>query len=382
MDIKEWITKSMNLLSKSKWDLDDETLAPKAGACSKCPKRTGHQPMLWFDSEARAKAGDQCMDPVCYQGKQVARVARQARELQGKHPRLVLVAKEHMMDAEAIAIRDRVGSYLPNWEYTASSKNATDAVPAMVVDGSGAGKLTYVKLKPQSSSGGSSRRGMGIPTPLRERRMQLDAKRWAQVLIDLRAKVEAATVADMTWKDKIAGLMAAVGLYGNQPEGMADHDQRAKLNAALIIKQVEKRQTHALELLWESFKPTLDKELRWMGPVTQTPPEMRETANWIADLVGLDAGKMFDDVCTRKGFTEPKVWAGLDADGTPKVDEQKSPKKTKVIEEKEQAAPNQPLDEMPESWKRLIADIGKRKKGTKDKCDKLCGAALPRVPRP
>lgn len=327
VDLEEHIAKVMHLLSKAKWDLDDETLAPKAGPCSKCPKRTGHQPVLWFDSEDQVKAGDQCMDPVCYQGKQAAWVARQAKELQEKHPKLVLVAKEYLSDDVAVSLRDQVGSFLPNWDYSPATKNAKDAVPAMVVDGSAAGKLTYVKLKPQGGGSTSSRCGMGVSTPLKQRKMQLDAKRWAQVLVDLREALPDKTVANLTWKEKVTGLMAAVACFGNERLWHARTD--VDLDKVHKLMKAKNGAAEALELLWNSFVPTLEKHLTWNGPVTQTLKNIIEEATWIADLVGLDAKKMFDEVCTRKGFTEPKSWKNLNADGTLKAEQKAKKVKTK-----------------------------------------------------
>ena len=64
VELGEIIAGALHLLPKSKWELDDETLLPKAGACSKCEKRSGHQPILWFESDDQAQAGDQCLDEI------------------------------------------------------------------------------------------------------------------------------------------------------------------------------------------------------------------------------------------------------------------------------------------------------------------------------
>jgi hypothetical protein len=66
-------------LVKAGFPLDDAELVPAAGACLKCPKRTGNQPELFGD----IKSPDVCTDPGCFEKKVAAfgkiRLAR-ARE--------------------------------------------------------------------------------------------------------------------------------------------------------------------------------------------------------------------------------------------------------------------------------------------------------------
>jgi ParB/RepB/Spo0J family partition protein len=54
-------------LAGAAWSIDDAELVPKAGACSKCPKRTGAQPEL-FEGEGK----DRCTDPTCFAEKKLA----------------------------------------------------------------------------------------------------------------------------------------------------------------------------------------------------------------------------------------------------------------------------------------------------------------------
>jgi len=319
-DVEEKIARLMQLLSKAMWNLDDETLCPTAGACSQCTKRTGHQPMLWFDSDDQAEAGDQCLDPECWMGKQTAWLARRAKELRDKHPKLVLVAKGYPQDREAEAIGKNVGTYLCEWDYKVVKKSAKGAVPAMYVFGKGVGQLTYIQRKSNASE---TPKAKGVPTPLKERRAKLNAKRWAQVLVDMKDRVEKSTAGDITYKDKVTGLMAMVACYGNSRLWCAHSQVNAK-DVEKLIKDKD-GQAKALDMLWQSFIPTLRDELTWNGPITQTPNSLTEDAKWIAKLIGVDIQALFKDVSERKGFTEPKSWQSLNADGTPK---KAKPKKT------------------------------------------------------
>jgi ParB family chromosome partitioning protein len=51
----------------------DAQLVPAAGSCADCPKRTGHNKLLFGDDLGRQ--GDRCTDPNCYQAKVTAHVA-------------------------------------------------------------------------------------------------------------------------------------------------------------------------------------------------------------------------------------------------------------------------------------------------------------------
>ncbi len=312
-DLEDFIAKELKLLGKAKWELDDQTLVPKAGACTNCEKRSGHQPMLWFDSDEQAAAGDQCLDSHCWLAKTGAWLARQAKELREKHPKLVYISKEYPNNVNAKIIENSLGDYLSEWKYKIVSKSTRGSVPAMYVFGKSAGKLTYVKV---DAGSGQTGRVKGTPAPLKLRRKTLDAKRWAQVLIDLREKVDNAEVKDLVLDNngKSTGMMALVALYGNNIPYHARVDVKQKEVEELIDSGWKK----VLEVLWGTFKPTLDDLLTYNGPITQVSKEYIEQAKWISALVGADVKAMFKDVSKRKGFTEPKSWANLKTDGTPK----------------------------------------------------------------
>ncbi|SDM78552.1 ParB/RepB/Spo0J family partition protein [Janthinobacterium sp. OK676] len=55
-------------LTRALFKLSDATLLPLAGACTKCPKKTGNQPEVFGD----IKSADVCTDPDCYAEKRMA----------------------------------------------------------------------------------------------------------------------------------------------------------------------------------------------------------------------------------------------------------------------------------------------------------------------
>lgn len=68
--------KYMLRLGDAGFKTEDETLVPAAGACGKCPKRTGNQAELFGD----VKGADVCTDPVCFRSKRDAQAARLAAD--------------------------------------------------------------------------------------------------------------------------------------------------------------------------------------------------------------------------------------------------------------------------------------------------------------
>ncbi len=68
-----WIESNILLILKlAPFDKRDAQLVPAAGSCLDCPKRTGHNKLLFLDMGKQ----DACTDPTCYQGKVDAHVAK------------------------------------------------------------------------------------------------------------------------------------------------------------------------------------------------------------------------------------------------------------------------------------------------------------------
>jgi len=334
-ELERRIADKLHLLSKAKWGIDDETLLPKAGACSKCVKRSGHQPLLWYSESIKdqIKAKDRCLDSYCWENKLKAWLGRRAKELSGKHPDLIYIAKGGTSYNDDERLSKTFGRVLGEHNVDKSTRGTKGSVPAMVVSGKGMGTVIYVRERRTIRSAGG--RAAGKPTPLKVRMALLKAKRWGQVLIELREKVAATGVDKISYKNKKTGVMALVAVYGNESAWSS--------NVATCQKEIKRLLDHnsknptaayseALISLWESFKPTLDRILTYGGPVTQTPGHTIEEAGWIAKLIGADIDKMLAEVSKQKGFGEPKSWKGLNADGTPKT---KKAKRSATAKKKE-----------------------------------------------
>jgi len=74
-NLQFWIESNVLLVLKdAPFDKRDAQLVATAGSCADCPKRTGHNKLLFSDDFG--KQGDRCVDPKCYQAKLAAHVAK------------------------------------------------------------------------------------------------------------------------------------------------------------------------------------------------------------------------------------------------------------------------------------------------------------------
>ena len=71
--LHQWIEQNILLeLTSARFSKEDAQLVPEAGSCIECPKRTGHNVLLFTD--LGASQPDSCSDPKCFQAKLDAHV--------------------------------------------------------------------------------------------------------------------------------------------------------------------------------------------------------------------------------------------------------------------------------------------------------------------
>jgi ParB family chromosome partitioning protein len=146
-----WIeTNVLLVLKDAPFDKRDVQLVPAAGSCADCPKRTGHNKLLFGDDLGRQ--GDRCTDPGCYQSKVAAHVAKAIAD----KPQLVQISTAYGSQKEGSAV-------LPRNKYTAirddkpkSKDEATRpefkvckyATEAIIAEGSDVGTMQKVCVNP------------------------------------------------------------------------------------------------------------------------------------------------------------------------------------------------------------------------------------------
>lgn len=206
-ELRRVVDRGMHSLTAMPWPLDDETIEPTAGACLNCPKRSGAQPLL-FDGEVHSNNGkpsptDRCLDPACFERKQVAHVRRCEAELRQSHPNLnlVQVAGNSMSPTAAEAFGDQVKRvYSPRF-LKASDKRAA---PVIQVDGPKAGKLVYIEsdeIERHNGVPGSRTRppkGERKPLTLDDRRAAHQRRRQAFVVKQVETRLRKLTLDGVT----------------------------------------------------------------------------------------------------------------------------------------------------------------------------------------
>jgi ParB family chromosome partitioning protein len=137
-ELREWIEREIHLdLSSAPFDPQDETLLPSAGACSRCPKRTGNNPLLF--PEVRQKSI--CTDRECYRAKVEALVQIRVKPLdeKGENPLRVSRAPSWQANGHAKDLLHE-GQY---WKAKAKEE-CPNTKAAVLIDGKNAGAIFYL----------------------------------------------------------------------------------------------------------------------------------------------------------------------------------------------------------------------------------------------
>lgn len=334
-ELEKIIQDLLRALDKTPWELDDETLIPKAGSCMACAKQTLKQPGLWEDrEETPPQKFSRCLDAACYNRKQLAHLQRRRKELGKEHKDLVTVASERFDYYEQT---EEVGKQFPGLlfsiDYHKVKKTDKQAIPALVIHGKEIGKLIWIKKGAKDDQGGKDKKGAkgekGTVTTLQERRQRLDSKRWCQVLIELRETLEETDRPVMLTEGdnnelKVAALAAIFGTEEREEEAgpfiRYENKRSITIDGWKRLDRVMKelRVVELYNRLWQQVRGVLLSRLTYPGGVTQLNKKYIQEARQVGKLIGVDVDELCKKVSREKGFTEPKAWANLQADGTPK----------------------------------------------------------------
>jgi len=214
----------LHILAAAPWKPEDETLSPEAGACNVCPKRSSHAPDLFageLDSQGgKTPPGDRCLDFQCWGRKAELFLTRKAEELRKEHPELILLnnGEQNGVDFEE-AFQTEV---LNAPDVAPSRKSDGNAVPALVINGPGLGRVKWVQPvhdeAPTTAKSGrkdASSNGDSGEKSIEEKRKPYDKRRRQIVIEAVKAKLE--TLAAEIYLDKALDLeggcaLAAKGL--------------------------------------------------------------------------------------------------------------------------------------------------------------------------
>jgi ParB family transcriptional regulator, chromosome partitioning protein len=165
--LREWIEHNILLeLATAPFSKEDATLVPEAGSCHDCPKRTGHNTLLF---EGIAAQHDSCSDPACY----AAKVDAHVKKTVAAKPKLVQITTAYGKPAEGCAIVPR-NQYVEIRQGKPKNKYQQDApefktckytTEAIVADGTDKGEIRKVCANPDCP----------VHHPKKQRRTDADA---------------------------------------------------------------------------------------------------------------------------------------------------------------------------------------------------------------
>jgi len=148
--LREWIEHNILLeLAAAPFSKEDATLVPEAGSCVECPKRTGHNTLLF---EGISAQHDSCSDPACYSAKVDAHV----KQTVAAKPKLVQITTAYGKPAEGSPVVPR-NQYVEIRQEKPKNKYQQDApeyktckytTEAIVADGTEKGEIRKVCANP------------------------------------------------------------------------------------------------------------------------------------------------------------------------------------------------------------------------------------------
>ncbi len=251
-NLKEWIEHHILLILKdAPFSKSDATLNPQAGACLDCPKRTGHNKLLFADVRE-----DACTDPACYQTKVDAHVAKTI----AAKPKLVQITTAYGQPAEGSAVIPRnkyveirqekpSGKHQRDWPEYKTCKSMTEAI---VTDGSEKGEMRKVCANPNcpihhANKPKQNRDAQWKAVRLMKRDLQFVIERMAPMLDERRVQIVARQHGIKKSQDaeSLPKLLTAF-------IRKADESTLGRLLIEMAIIQVSRSETNAATVLREA----------------------------------------------------------------------------------------------------------------------------------
>ncbi|MGB6131560.1 MAG: ParB/RepB/Spo0J family partition protein [Acidobacteriaceae bacterium] len=150
--LQQWIEHNILLeLAAAPFSKEDAQLVPEAGSCVDCPKRTGHNTLLF--AEIGANQPDSCSDPKCY----AAKIDAHVRQTVAAKPKLVQISTAYGKPAEGSPVIPR-NRYVEIRQGKPKSKNERDwpeyktckyTTEAIVTEGTEKGETKRVCANPE-----------------------------------------------------------------------------------------------------------------------------------------------------------------------------------------------------------------------------------------
>jgi len=330
-DLAKQLDEYLLKLKAAPWKLSDAELVPEAGACDQCVKRTSCQQDLFDPMEEKGKSVDRCLDRACWARKMEAYIDAKADRLREGVPDLMLLDCSGRGTAYFDRDHKLKGSALSHYQCESLQAKKTDegARQALIIDGPGAGTVRWVK--PWESGGGiAAPRAKGQPRPLAERRDALAKKRNKYVIgevIDVIER-EIANPDLITRKPTTDILIAAASFETQSLEHATDGDDYGygwhwyETGGWASVKKLQERQLEVEDLAVELARCMLPEwKSHLQGIYGAAKPDL-EAATKMCEWLGVNIDNLIEQAAEK--HNEPKAWANLNEDGTPKMADERA----------------------------------------------------------
>lgn len=301
---KELLATTRNM-SGAPWDLEEEGLSEKKIACINCTQRSACQSGLWsefgLDDKKESKL-DKCLDEQCWDEKLKTYLEIEMTIAMG-----VYGDSLRFIDSSSVYIdQDTIRPH----QYTKTTKSDKESFPVINVTDQGLDKrASYYKLNQTNHNGNASPENeKKKPKTLKERRLGLESRRKRFVMEKVGRLVSASNFDDIkiSKEDLPFFLLSLSNKFGadfqnNYPR----KDTWEKLDKDSKDKNMQDS--------WNTSKRIFMKRIKYPNTAE---PEYWEVKH-MAKIIGLDLKPL--EETAQKVIPEPKSWANLKADGTPKV---------------------------------------------------------------
>jgi ParB family chromosome partitioning protein len=227
--LKIWIEQQIMLdLSTANWDKSDAQLLKKAGACTRCPKRTGSNLSLFDDC---TKKGDHCLDRACWHQKMNLSMAAAEARYKAEGRELLKVSDNRSSDKNILS-----GGCFKRLMEGKKFKACAHAEKALVVEGRDRGFIVDICRTTGCSVHFPQHSGYGSVTVKRESPF-VDV--WKHKKAELDEKI-ALSVKRKLWHQVASSVpeeffRAEMELVGRELISRAGHDGQRALCAALAL---------------------------------------------------------------------------------------------------------------------------------------------------
>jgi ParB/RepB/Spo0J family partition protein len=316
-ELKGYLDSYLLKLTAAPWRIDDSDLCPEAGACTDCQKRTCAQQNLFEVLEIKGKNIDQCTDRVCWTKKIEAFITMKEASLRSENNQLIKINNAGYSGGFLPSDHELKTNSLKNWEYNECKKSDQGARQAIIVDGPGAGQTKWVK--PQSDAAAAKAFAEPNTKSLKDRREALEKRRRVLVLKKLIEMIEAElkTPAKMK-KLKQMDLLRAVLVFGSKnysyvtDERINYFDQDGWGDYEEISDEFDTPSEIAIELC-RCTLPFWKQELC----ICRDGSTNLDFAKKVCQFLQIDIDAIITSAAEE--IKEPRAWANLKTDGTPKA---------------------------------------------------------------